>query len=40
MVEWGPTYAAITMAILPTLILYFLLSKNVIEGMALGAVKS
>ena len=39
MVEWGPTYAAITLAILPTLILYFLLNKNIIEGMALGAVK-
>ena len=40
LVEWGATYAAITMAILPTLVIYFLLSKNVIEGMALGAVKS
>ena len=40
MVNWGATYAAITMAILPTLIVYFFLSKNVIEGMALGAVKS
>ncbi len=39
MIEWGPTYAAITMAILPTLIIYFFLSKNIIEGMALGAVK-
>lgn len=39
MVDWGPTYAAITMAILPTLIIYFFLSKNIIEGMALGAVK-
>lgn len=39
MIDWGPTYAAITMAILPTLIIYFFLSKNIIEGMALGAVK-
>ena len=40
LVEWGPTFAAIVMAVTPTLILYFILSKNVIEGMALGAVKS
>ena len=40
LVEWGPTFAAIVMAVTPTLILYFILSKNVIEGLALGAVKS
>jgi raffinose/stachyose/melibiose transport system permease protein len=37
--DWGATYAAITITILPTLILYFILNKNVIEGMASGAVK-
>lgn len=40
LVDWGPTYAAIVLAIAPTLVVYFFLSKNVIEGMALGAVKS
>ena len=34
LVEWGPTFAAIVMAVMPTLILYFILSKNVIEGIA------
>jgi raffinose/stachyose/melibiose transport system permease protein len=38
--DWGATYAAITVTILPTLLLYFILNKNVIEGMAAGAVKS
>lgn len=37
--DWGATYAAITVTILPTLLLYFILNKNVIEGMAAGAVK-
>ena len=40
LVNWGATYAAITLAILPTLIIYFLLSKNVTEGIAMGALKS
>lgn len=39
LVDWGPTYAAIVLVIAPTLLLYFMLSKNVIEGMALGSVK-
>ena len=38
--DWGSTFAAITLAILPTLIVYFILNKNVMEGMAAGAVKS
>jgi raffinose/stachyose/melibiose transport system permease protein len=38
--DWGSTYAAITITIVPTLLLYFILNKNVIEGMAAGAVKS
>jgi raffinose/stachyose/melibiose transport system permease protein len=38
--DWGATYAAITVTILPTLLIYFILNKNVIEGMASGAVKS
>lgn len=37
--DWGGTFAAIVLAILPTLIIYFFLNKNVMEGMAAGAVK-
>lgn len=40
LVDWGPTYAAIVLVILPALIIYLFLSKNVIEGIALGAIKS
>ena len=38
--DWGGTFAAITIAILPTIIVYFILNKQVMEGMAAGAVKS
>lgn len=38
--DWGATFASITATILPTLIIYFILNKNVIQGMAAGAVKS
>lgn len=37
--DFGATYAAIVVAILPTLLLYFFLNKRVIEGMAAGAVR-
>ena len=37
--DWGATFAAIVIAVLPTLIIYFFLNKNVMEGMAAGAVK-
>lgn len=37
--DWGATFAAIVIAVLPTLILYFFLNKSVMEGMAAGAVK-
>ncbi|MCI6006564.1 MAG: carbohydrate ABC transporter permease [Blautia sp.] len=39
-VDWGSTFAAIVISILPTLVVYFILNKNIIEGMAAGAVKS
>ena len=39
-VEWGSTFAAITLAILPTLLIYFILNKHVMIGMTAGAVKS
>lgn len=37
--DWGATFAAIVISLLPTLILYFFLNKRVIEGMAAGAVR-
>ena len=37
--DFGATYAAIVISILPTLILYFFLNKSVINGMASGAVR-
>ena len=38
--EWGPVFAASTMAILPTIIVYVCLNKLVIKGMTAGAIKS
>jgi len=37
--EWGPTFAAIIIAIAPTLIVYFFLNKHVMEGVSAGAIK-
>jgi raffinose/stachyose/melibiose transport system permease protein len=37
--DFGATYAAIVVSILPTLVLYFILNKRVIAGMAAGAVR-
>jgi len=37
--EWGPTFAAIIIAIAPTLIVYFFLNKYVMEGVSAGAIK-
>lgn len=37
--NWGAIFAAITMGVTPTLLLYILLNKFVIEGMTSGAVK-
>lgn len=37
--DWGAIFAAITVTMLPTLIIYFVLNKQVIAGMAAGAVK-
>lgn len=38
--DWGLTFAAVAVTVLPTLILFFLLNKQVMAGMAAGAVKS
>lgn len=37
--EYGAVYLALTFSVLPLLIVYFLLSKYIIEGVALGSVK-
>lgn len=39
-VDWGITYAGITLTILPTLFVYLFLNKQVIEGMTAGALKT
>ena len=37
--DWGATYAAIALSILPTLVIYFSLNKKMTAGLTLGAVK-
>ncbi|MBS4206585.1 carbohydrate ABC transporter permease [Bacillus sp. FJAT-50079] len=37
--DWGQTYSAITLTVLPTYFIYFFLSKHVMKGMTAGAVK-
>ncbi len=37
--EWGPTFASICIAMLPTLLLYVTLNKNIIQGLSAGAIK-
>ena len=38
-VNWGATFAAISLFMLPLLIVYFLLNKGIIAGMSAGAIK-
>jgi len=37
--DWGQTFAAISVSILPTLIIYFILNDKIMGGMTAGAVK-
>jgi len=37
--DWGPTFASISMAILPTLIIYLLLNQFIIKGLTAGSIK-
>jgi raffinose/stachyose/melibiose transport system permease protein len=37
--DWGLTFAAIFVTILPTLLIFFFLNKQVMDGMTAGAVK-
>lgn len=39
MVDWGATFSAISIFLLPVLIVYFLLNKGIISGMTAGAIK-
>ena len=39
MVDWGSTFAAITLTIIPTMVVYFILNRHVIDGMTAGAMK-
>ncbi len=38
-VDWGRTYAAIAVSIIPPMLVYFLLNKYVTAGMTMGATK-
>ncbi|MDR1470805.1 MAG: carbohydrate ABC transporter permease [Spirochaetaceae bacterium] len=38
-IDWGSTFAAISISILPPLIIYFVLNNKVTAGMTLGATK-
>lgn len=38
-VDWGTTFSAISVSLIPILVLYFLLNKNIIAGMTAGAIK-
>lgn len=38
-VDWGPTFAAVSLAVFPTLIVYLILNQQVIKGLTAGSVK-
>jgi raffinose/stachyose/melibiose transport system permease protein len=38
-VDWGPTFAAVSMTVLPTLALYLILNKRIMRGLTAGGVK-
>ena len=37
--QWGPTFAAISLAVIPTLLIYLALNNLVVKGLTAGAVK-
>ena len=39
-VAWGPTFAAISLAVFPTLILYLVLNQQVVKGLTAGSLKA
>jgi len=38
-VDWGPTFAAVSMTVLPTLLLFLVLNQRVMKGLTSGSVK-
>ena len=38
-IDWGPTFAAVSLAVLPTLMVYLLLNQRVIRGLTSGSLK-
>ncbi|MCS7242977.1 MAG: carbohydrate ABC transporter permease [Candidatus Caldatribacterium sp.] len=38
-IEWGPTFAAIALVVIPTFFLYLFLSRFIMEGLTAGALK-
>lgn len=38
-VAWGPTFAAISLAVFPTLLLYLVLNQRVMKGLTAGSIK-
>lgn len=38
-IEWGPTFAAISLTVIPTFLLYIFLSRLIMEGLTAGALK-
>jgi raffinose/stachyose/melibiose transport system permease protein len=38
-VQWGPTFAAIALAVFPTLVIYLVLNQQVIKGLTAGSLK-
>ena len=37
--QWGPTFAAISMAVIPMLLIYLLLNNLIVKGLTAGVVK-
>jgi raffinose/stachyose/melibiose transport system permease protein len=38
-IDWGPTFAAISMTVIPTLLLYLILNQRVMKGLTSGSLK-
>jgi raffinose/stachyose/melibiose transport system permease protein len=38
-IDWGPTFAAVSMTVLPTLVLYLALNQRVMKGLTSGSLK-
>jgi len=38
-VSWGPTFAAVCIAVFPTLVIYLLLNQRIVKGLTAGSIK-